>query len=137
MYVFLNYCYYFLIWFVVLKEKVWKGEFVNLFWVVLYFLYVGYYIYYIVKNSIVIFIVNYNEVWELDIKYKYFMRFYNLINVMFEIKNVILDDVGYYSGGEMLDKVRLCGGVVFIVNGEFVLILKKNLFFGLILYVVF
>lgn len=37
---------------------------------------------------------------------------------MFEIKDVTLDDAGYHSGGEMLDKARSCGGVVLIVNGE-------------------
>lgn len=53
-------------------------------------------------------------------KYKYFIKFYNLINIMLEVKNVILGDVGYFNGGVDEKVVMLGGGVVFIVYGEFI-----------------
>lgn len=120
-----------------MKEKVRKGESANLSWVVPYFPHGGYHIYHTVKNSTKILTVNHNEARESDIKYKYLTRPYNSTNVMFEIKDVTLDDAGYYNGGETLDKARSCGGVVLIVNGESVSILKKNSSFGPILHVVF
>lgn len=120
-----------------MKEKVRKGESANLSWVVPYFPHGGYHIYHTVKNSTEILTVNHNEARESDIKYKYLTRPYNSTNVMFEIKDVTLDDAGYYNGGETLDEARSCGGVVLIVNGESVSILKKNSSFGPILHVVF
>lgn len=120
-----------------MKEKVRKGESANLSWVVPYFPLAGYHIYHTVKNSNVILRVNHNGPQESDIKYKYLTRPYNSTNVMFEIKDVTLDDAGYYNGGETLDKARSCGGVVLIVNGESVSILKKISSFGPILHVVF
>lgn len=56
---------------------------------------------------------------ELD-KYKYFIKFYNLINIRLEVKNVILGDVGYFNSGEDEIVVMLGGGVVFIVYSEFI-----------------
>lgn len=112
-----------------MKEKVRKGESANLSWVVPYFPLAGYHIYHTVKNSNVILRVNHNGQQESDIKYKYLTRPYNSTNVMFEIKDVTLDDAGYYNGGEVLDKAGSCGGIVLIVNGESVSILKKHFVF--------
>lgn len=89
-----------------MKEKVRKGESANLSWDVSYFPLGGYQIYHTVKNSNVILTVNHNGPRESDIKYQYLTRPYNSTNVMFEIKDVTLDDAGYYSGGETLDKAR-------------------------------
>lgn len=36
---------------------------------------------------------------------------------MFEIENIIFDDVGYYNGGCLDEVVRLVEGVVLIVLG--------------------
>eukprot|EP00105_Crassostrea_gigas_P035269 XP_019919417.1 PREDICTED: uncharacterized protein LOC105319680 [Crassostrea gigas] len=102
----------------VLKEKVRKGESANLSWVVPYFPRGGYHIYHTVKNSNEILTVNHNGSRESDIKYKYLTRPNNSTNIMFEIKDVTLDDAGYYNGGEALDKARSCGGVVLIVNDK-------------------
>lgn len=119
-----------------MKENVRKGESANLSWVVPYFPRGVYRIYHTVKNSSEILTVNHNGPQE-SIKYKYLTRPYNSTNVMFEIKDVTLDDAGYYNGGEVLDKAGSCGGVVLIVNGESVSILKKISSFGPILHVVF
>lgn len=50
--------------------------------------------------------------------YEYHSRPYNSTNITFGIKNVTLEDAGYYNGGTQSDKATSCGGVVLIVYGE-------------------
>lgn len=49
------------------------------------------------------------------IKYIYFMRLFNFIDIKFEVRDIILEDVGYYNDGVMVEVVYGEGGVVFIV----------------------
>lgn len=51
-------------------------------------------------------------------KYRYIIRLYNFVNILFEIRYIIVDDVGYYVGGLIVDFVWLGGGVVLIVFGK-------------------
>lgn len=49
----------------------------------------------------------------------YFLNFFIFDNVEFEIRNIILNDVGYYNSGSILVDVQLSDGVVLIVYGMY------------------
>lgn len=56
----------------------------------------------------------------LSPKYIYLTRPFNSTNMTFEIRNVTLDDAGFYNGGTIYDdeNTRMSGeGVVLIVSG--------------------
>lgn len=50
-------------------------------------------------------------------KYTYITRPYDSTNITFEIRNITLDDAGYYNGGTLADAAWSGGGVVLIVSG--------------------
>lgn len=51
-------------------------------------------------------------------KYTYKSLPYNSTNISFEIKNITLNDAGYYVGGGQKDAALSGGGVVLIVLGK-------------------
>ena len=51
-------------------------------------------------------------------KYTYLTRPYNSTNIMFEIRDITLDDAGYYNGGSNDEAAWSGGGVVLIVHSE-------------------
>lgn len=61
-------------------------------------------------------------------KYRYIIRLYNFVNILFEIRYIIVDDVGYYVGGLIVDFVWLGGGVVLIVFGKLFFFIVFGLF---------
>lgn len=54
----------------------------------------------------------------MSTKYTYLARPYNSTNIMFEIRNITLDDAGYYNGGTTAYAAWWGGGVVLIVSGK-------------------
>ena len=50
-------------------------------------------------------------------KYEYHSHPYNSTHISFEIKNVSLEDAGYYAGGVTSEAAWLEGGSILIVNG--------------------
>lgn len=53
----------------------------------------------------------------LSPKYIYLTRPLNSTNIMFEIRNITLDDAGFYNGGTIYNADMSGGGVVLIVSG--------------------
>ena len=51
-------------------------------------------------------------------KYEYLSKPLNSTDIMFMIRNITLDDAGFYSGGPNAEKAWSGGGVVVIVFGE-------------------
>ncbi|XP_052692708.1 uncharacterized protein LOC128170987 [Crassostrea angulata] len=51
-------------------------------------------------------------------KYTYLTRPYNSTNIMFEIRDITLDDAGYYNGGTSAGAAWSGGGVVLIVSNR-------------------
>lgn len=58
----------------------------------------------------------------LSPKYTYLTRPFNSTKMMFEIRNITLDDAGYYNGGTHHDTAMSGGGVVLIVLGTLYII---------------
>lgn len=54
------------------------------------------------------------------IKYVYIFRLFDFINIVFEIRDIMLEDVGYYNGGMFVDVVWVGGGVLLIVLGNLI-----------------
>lgn len=50
-------------------------------------------------------------------KYVYLSKPHNSVNISFEIRNITLDDAGYYNSGLSTDDAESGGGVVLIVYG--------------------
>lgn len=70
-----------------------------------------------ITKSIILVIMNPDEV-EHSPKYTFLSRPFNSTNIMFEIRNITLDDAGYYNGGISADAAWFGGGVVLIVSGK-------------------
>eukprot|EP00105_Crassostrea_gigas_P015252 XP_011432182.1 PREDICTED: uncharacterized protein LOC105331614 [Crassostrea gigas] len=51
-------------------------------------------------------------------KYTYLTRPFLSTNIMFEIRNITLDDAGYYNGGHSADDAWWGGGVVLVVSDK-------------------
>ena len=51
-------------------------------------------------------------------KYEYLSQPFNSTDIMFMIRDITLDDAGYYTGGIKEEDARSGGGVVLIVFGE-------------------
>ena len=58
-------------------------------------------------------------------KYEYHSYPYNSTHISFEIKNVSLEDAGYYAGGVTPEAILREGGIILIVNG---MCIKHNIF---------
>eukprot|EP00105_Crassostrea_gigas_P018388 XP_011436498.1 PREDICTED: uncharacterized protein LOC105334657 isoform X2 [Crassostrea gigas] len=89
----------------------------NISWTAAYFPYTGYYIYHTNKNRTASIMQVYHEGATLSPKYSYLTRPFNSTNIMFEIRNITLDDAGYYNGGIISDDAGFGGGVILIVSG--------------------
>lgn len=61
--------------------------------------------------------VNYGEDTQTT-KYAYTSRPFDSTNIEFEIRNITLEDAGYYNGGMSADAGWSGGGVVLIVSGK-------------------
>lgn len=57
-------------------------------------------------------------------KYTYFTRPIESTNIVFEIRNIILEDAGYYNAGTSSDAAWSGGGVVLIVRGKMCLLIS-------------
>ena len=51
-------------------------------------------------------------------KYKYLSKPLNSTNITLMIRDITLDDAGFYAGGTSEENARFSGGVVLIVLGE-------------------
>ncbi|XP_052710539.1 hemicentin-1-like [Crassostrea angulata] len=90
----------------------------NISWTAAYFPYLGYGIYHINKENRTALIMEvYHEGATLSPKYSYLTRPFNSTNIMFEIRNITLDDAGYYYGGIFFNGAGFGGGVILIVSG--------------------
>lgn len=91
----------------------------NISWTAAYFPYSGYNIYHIDKENRAVLIMRvYHEGATLSPKYSYLTRPFNSTNIMFEIRNITLDDAGYYYGGIIFNDEGFGGGVILIVSGK-------------------
>lgn len=61
--------------------------------------------------------VNYGEETQTS-KYAYTSIPFNSTNIVFDIKDITLEDAGYYNGGMSADAAWSGGGVVLIVSGK-------------------
>uniref|UniRef100_A0A8W8MRY2 Ig-like domain-containing protein n=1 Tax=Magallana gigas TaxID=29159 RepID=A0A8W8MRY2_MAGGI len=109
--------------FKVSKVKTQIGETVNLSWTALFFPLAGqYFAYHTYRENRTIFSVRSNGVrygiYNQSTKYTYLTRPFNSTNIMFEIKDITLDDAGYYNGGTGAGAAWSGGGVVLIVKGK-------------------
>lgn len=50
-------------------------------------------------------------------KYVYLSKPHNSLHISFEIRNITLDDAGYYNSGVSTENAQSGGGVVLIVYG--------------------
>nr|XP_034331254.1 uncharacterized protein LOC117690733 isoform X2 [Crassostrea gigas] len=105
------------------KVKTQIGGKTNISWTAAYFPFSGqYYVYHTYKeNRTILSIsssgVNYGEDTQTS-KYAYTSRPFNSTNIVFEIRDITLDDAGYYNGGMSADAAWSGGGVVLIVSGK-------------------
>ncbi|XP_065931252.1 uncharacterized protein [Magallana gigas] len=109
--------------FKVSKVKTQIGETVNLSWTALFFPLAGqYFAYHTYRENRTIFSVRSNGVrygiYNQSTKYTYLTRPFTSTNIMFEIKDITLDDAGYYNGGTGAGAAWSGGGVVLIVKGK-------------------
>uniref|UniRef100_A0A8W8MZ96 Ig-like domain-containing protein n=1 Tax=Magallana gigas TaxID=29159 RepID=A0A8W8MZ96_MAGGI len=109
--------------FKVSKVKTQIGETVNLSWNASFFPLAGQYnVYHTYSENRTIFSVRSNGVSyggnDQSTKYTYLTRPYNSINIMFAIRDITLDDAGYYRGGSWAGAAWSGGGVVLIVSDK-------------------
>lgn len=90
----------------------------NISWTAAFFPFTRYNIYHINKENRTASIMQVNhEGATLSPKYSYLTRPFNSTNIMFEIRNITLDDAGYYYGGIFFNGAGFGGGVILIVSG--------------------
>lgn len=91
----------------------------NISWTAAFFPFTRYIIYHINKENRTALIMQvYHEGATLSPKYSYLTRPFNSTNIMFEIRNITLDDAGYYYGGIFFNGAVFGGGVILIVSGK-------------------
>lgn len=99
----------------------------NVSWTAAYFPITGQYnVYYTYREHRTIFsIISNSGVWYGEItmstKYIYLTRPFNSTKIMFEIRDVTLDDAGYYNGGTEVGAAWSGGGVVLVVLSKLLL----------------
>ena len=95
------------------------GQSMTLSWSAAYFPSAGVYtIYHTNKDNKSIIEVTSDGVTKMQTeKYEYHSYPYNSTHISFEIKNVSLEDAGYYAGGVTSEAAWLEGGIILIVNG--------------------
>ena len=88
-------------------------------WTTPFFPRAGHYnIYHTNKENISIIQVTFNNVTTQNSKYEYLSQPLNSTNITFVIKNITVDDAGYYAGGIKAEDAWSGGGVVLIVPGK-------------------
>ena len=95
------------------------GQSVNLSWSTAFFPSAGVYTIYhtnIVNRSVIELTSNGVTKMQKE-KYEYHSYPYNSTHISFEIKNVSLEDAGYYAGGVTSEAAWLEGGIILIING--------------------
>uniref|UniRef100_K1QMP1 Uncharacterized protein n=1 Tax=Magallana gigas TaxID=29159 RepID=K1QMP1_MAGGI len=105
----------------VVKIKTKVGDTVNLSWTALFFPIAGEYnVFHTYKENRTIVSVRSNRVSyggnDQSTKYTYLTRPFTSTNIMFEIRDITLDDAGYYNGGTWAVYAWSGGGVVLIVH---------------------
>ena len=96
-----------------------ENESVTISWTAPFFPKAGAYtIYHPNKANISIIQVTSNTVTTQNRKYEYLSQPLNSTNITFMIKDITLDDAGYYAGGIKAEDAWSGGGVVLIVLGE-------------------
>ena len=95
------------------------GESVDISWTAPFFPRAGaYYIYHTNKKNRSIIQVTYNNVITQNKKYVYLSQPLNSTNITFMIRDITLDDAGYYAGGTWVGAAWSGNGVVLIVLSE-------------------
>ena len=97
------------------------GDSVEISWTALFFPRAGDYNIYHTNDqnkSIPIISVTSNKVTTQNKKYEYLSQPLNSTNITFMIRDITLDDAGYYAGGTWVGASRSGGGVVLIVLSE-------------------
>eukprot|EP00105_Crassostrea_gigas_P018957 XP_011437252.1 PREDICTED: uncharacterized protein LOC105335170 isoform X2 [Crassostrea gigas] len=107
----------------VFKIKIKVGDTVNLSWTAPFFPVAGLYIvYHTYRENITVFRIESSGVsyggYNQSSKYTYLTRPCNSTNIMFEIRNITMDDAGYYNGGSNDEAAWSGGGVVLIVHNK-------------------
>ena len=108
-------------WFLspVSKIELKEGDNATIFWSAPYFPGAGTYtIYHTNKANSIIIEVTSNNVSTQNKTYEYLSRPLNSTNITFMIRDITLDDAGYYAGGTKAEAAWSGGGVVLIVLGE-------------------
>nr|XP_034322748.1 carcinoembryonic antigen-related cell adhesion molecule 5 [Crassostrea gigas] len=107
----------------VFKVKTKVGDTVNLSWTAPFFPVAGrYLVYHTYRENRTIFSVRSSGVsyggYNQSTKYTYLTRPFASTNIMFKIRNITLDDAGYYNGGSWAGSAWSGGGVVLIVSDK-------------------
>nr|XP_034322741.1 uncharacterized protein LOC109617562 isoform X2 [Crassostrea gigas] len=107
----------------VFKIKIKVGDTVNLSWTAPFFPVAGLYIvYHTYRENRTVFRIESSGVsyggYNQSSKYTYLTRPCNSTNIMFEIRDITLDDAGYYNGGSNDEAAWSGGGVVLIVHNK-------------------
>nr|XP_034322749.1 uncharacterized protein LOC105319714 [Crassostrea gigas] len=97
------------------------GNTMNISWTAAFFPRAGQYnVYYTYRENSTIFSVRSNGVSygvnNQSTKYTYLTRPFTSTNIMFEIRDITLDDAGYYNGGSIAEAAWSGGGVVLVVK---------------------
>lgn len=109
--------------FAVRKTKAPKSKTVNISWTIEQFPVAGQYqIYQTYKKNILLFVITKDKVSYgeniSEAKHTYLSKPYNSTNIMFTIRDLTIDDAGYYNGGTSAEVALSGGGVVLIVTGR-------------------
>ena len=119
-----------------------QGDSVEISWTAPFFPRAGsYYIYHTNEenNTILIIVVTSDKVTTENRKYEYLSQPLNSTNITFMIRDITLDDAGYYAGGTEAAGAWSGGGVVLIVLGETILTLLLIIafLFHLIIFILY
>nr|XP_034318728.1 uncharacterized protein LOC105336863 isoform X1 [Crassostrea gigas] len=107
----------------VIKIETKVGDSMNLSWTAPFFPVAGQYlVYHTFRENRTIFSIKSDGVIygknNQSTKYTYLSRPFASTNIKFEIRDITLDDAGYYNGGTMAEAAWSDGGVVLIVSGK-------------------
>lgn len=114
------------------------GNTMNISWTAAFFPRAGQYlVYHTYRENRSIFSVRSNGVSyrgnNQSTKYTYLTRPFASTNIMFAIRDITLDDAGYYNGGTSSEASWSGGGVLLVVNGKLRLCYELRMLFTLCL----